>query len=123
MTYPLRQFSIVLLLLALCARIAVPPGLMLETHPDGVRVVLCTTAGVVDAKLDLGKSSKPGDKNADMPCMGATPLAAGFDMPQLPQAPAAEMDAVLATLSLQPGRGLAAPPPPATGPPALAYIA
>ena len=118
-----------LALLAMVVRALVPSGYMLaEVGPHQVlTVTLCSGHGPVETQIDLGRpGSHKGDpsngKSHDAPCAFAA--VAHLSAPQGLQAVSAP---VLAFVSAQtapqrvtPGRGLAAPPPWATGPPLTA---
>jgi hypothetical protein len=122
-----------LTVLALAVRFAIPAGIMLEKPAedgDMPTLVICTNAGLITVKADgfgpPGHSGKTDPAKHDSgkggePCVFAAvaamvPPAAVFvtDLP-VPVSPAAPWIAV----TQRPGEGLAAPPPPATGPPAI----
>ncbi|MBD3730613.1 MAG: hypothetical protein IE933_13010 [Sphingomonadales bacterium] len=125
-----RAWPMVLVAAALLLRIAVPAGWMPERDNDGaMQITLCTGYGLVqawvdeDGKLHRGSPDDDGKSKAPDHCpftaaAASLALAAQPTLPeppvQLREIPAPER---LATI---PGRGLAAPPPPPTGPPALA---
>lgn len=109
--------------LALAFAIVVPPGFMTAARTDGLgfSIVICTGHG----PLQLGQlgdpKAPPGKSKASTSCPFAAnltpPLPAIFAVkPQI--APFGPMITGVASDQI-PGRGLAAPPPPATGPPAL----
>ncbi|MDB5365263.1 MAG: hypothetical protein JWM77_1190 [Rhodospirillales bacterium] len=112
-----------LVLLALCARLLVPAGLM--PGGDTVRIAglsfsICTSAGLVDAQHPVDNSDDAGRK-AD--CVFASVGATSVPTPSalaLPVAFAQPTTSVAPLLDLIPGRGLAAPPPRSHAPPALA---
>ena len=124
------------LLCVLLARTAVPAGWMPMTGADG-RVVLapCSGMGVMAvAKLTMpgmsgmAMAAHDGDQNqrhpdpaGDHPCSGAgVAVALDAPAPRLPSALAMRPVAVVPpALTVAIGRGLAAPPPPQTGPPIL----
>ncbi len=112
---------LVLAMLAVCLRILAPAGYM--TTPDQpFALVICTGEGALKVKSDPSHQ----DHNAPQ---GHAPCAfAGLGVataPPEPSAVLAHVPFVRATApaarpaSMRPGQGLAAPPPPATGPPAL----
>lgn len=122
-----------LALLALLVRAIVPGGYMLAAAdtPDGRFVVmqLCDAHGqaVSALNLDTGElvdvadlpQKAPADNNSDKPpcafaaaAVGVPPSAIGA--PALTPVVALERPVIA---YVQPGRGLPAPPPPATGPP------
>lgn len=114
------------MLCALAARAALPAGWMPSNAGGQPTIMLCTGEGLVTAWIDaqgnLRKDAPEKAPAADQPCaFAATTLAALPDAigPQ-GAAPEAIDDATefpFATVSI--GQGLAAPPPPSTGPPAL----
>jgi len=113
--------ALLLLLGALLARAVIPAGWMVAPASAGVPIVICTGDGMVTGAM-------PG-KNDGQPRTNSEPCAfAGLGLAALPAplvaavaAPLAVAIAILApAVVLVPGRGLAAPPPPATGPPATA---
>ena len=116
-----------LLALALALRVLVPAGWM-PAEGQGLAITLCSGSGAQTAWVDAdGKIHKHGPAQgsmADHPCafagMGAPML--GGDVPAPPLAILAPRDAIvsLAQAPAAIGQGLAAPPPPATGPPATA---
>lgn len=114
-----------LALIGVALRAVTPAGFMLAPVGGAMTVVLCTAQGPELITLDLG-DHKPGkdtpkhDK-AEAPCVFAA--AAHLASPERAAiaAPLA-LAFVIAPLSaehVQPGRGLAAPPPWSTGPPSL----
>jgi hypothetical protein len=112
---------------ALVLQLLFPAGLMADasgaaTH--GLRIVICTAEGRIasnwDAPVDHGPKKAPAKPMASCPFAGhATAVSppapqvlverVSFDRPPQSKRPEA----------LSPGRGLAAPPPPAIGPPVL----
>lgn len=117
---------IILLALALLARALVPTGWMPVATAHGVRLELCAgqdaaapaMAGMAHGKKEHGKQALP-----DHPCAFAG-LGLAADSVRAPAIVSSPV--VTAPLSAKGwravtvGRGLAAPPPPATGPPAFA---
>lgn len=112
-----------LMALALMLRMLVPVGWMPAT--DGRSITLCTGMGAVQAWIAADgtvheKAPQPAGK-AEQPCVFAG-LGAAIVLPDLagPIAPVATPLAfappITAVVAI--GRGLAAPPPPPTGPPA-----
>jgi hypothetical protein len=113
-----RGVLLTLAVLALVMRVAVPQGFMVSGEAgSGPQLVVCTGHG----PLKTDPSSPAGKSRPDSPCafaghgVGAAPQPApaiqlvSRALPPEPHA-ALPVDAV-------PGRGLAAPPPPALGPP------
>ena len=109
--------------LALAFAIVVPPGFMPASQPNGhgLAIVICTGHGPLQLDPSPDHKAPPGKSKAGAACA----FAANVTPPLLPAfavgaRPAAFGVVTLATVSHQaPGRGLAAPPPPATGPPHL----
>jgi hypothetical protein len=121
------RIGMALLALALAVRVLVPAGWM-PAEGQGLAITICSGNGAetawVDAEGKIHKHDPAQDSMADHPCafagMGA-PMLGGDVLPP-PLALPAPRDEI-ASLSLAPatiGQGLAAPPPPATGPPATA---
>lgn len=124
--------ALVLACLAIVLRVIVPQGYMVAptAQSGSFPIVLCTPQGAQTVEVDsegriVRSSSKapadhPGNQKGDHPC-----AFAGFGGAFAAQAPmlvaAAGWRWVHQTLVLEPqttpGRGLAAPPPPPTGPP------
>ena len=119
-------------LLALVVRAIVPAGYMLAPARQGelLAITLCSGHGPVEALIDLNTGAlvehqkKAPEKSAasDAPCVfAAVPALAA---PEAPFTLAVRFIAISAAPSrlaeVAPGRGLAAPPPWATGPPATA---
>jgi hypothetical protein len=121
-------------LLAMLVRAIVPAGYMLaeaetpngrylvvqmcDDHRVAPQVIDLDTGKVVEASDPLNKS---GGKAGDAPCVFAA--AAQMTAPQTIAEPVVFQQRVAAVFipaaSVTPGRGIAAPPPPATGPPVL----
>lgn len=115
----------VLFALVIAIRIAIPTGFMPTTAPDGIVISVCTGIGETKAFLPTGKDDgQDRHSPAEGPCTFAASLG-GADIPS----PAAAAVPVIAPVSnafasraiadLTVHR-LAAPPPPALGPPARA---
>lgn len=119
---------VALLLLACALLLKVPAGWMPQASASGVTLGWCsgTTHAVPEearalvAKA-LGERDRPAKPQSEQPCAfaaAAQPLAAADPVPAI--LPPADAEApVFAPFALIPGRGLAAPPPRATGPPTL----
>ena len=118
-----RGGGIGLLFAALLLRLLVPAGYM-PVEGRGFAVTLCTGMGRVEAWMDASghiHKQKPDDAKGEQPCIFAG-HAAALDLPPMPAAAEAPMAAaqIMAGLprwTVAVGQGLAAPPPPATGPP------
>ena len=122
-----RALALWIVACALMLRIVVPAGWMPMTGADGLtRIQLCTGQGMVEAFVDRttgaihDKAPAKSEPRTDQPCAFAG-LAFVLDAPLLPAIAAPLALAALAPAAslapAAPGRGLAAPPPPATGPP------
>ncbi len=121
------SWALPLILCVLLLRVLIPAGWMPATGADGsVRISICTGMGVATAWVDrdgtLHKEAQPGGHHDTQPCaFGA--LGLGLDeTPALTVAlPVIATNVVthVARQTMAIGRGLAAPPPPSTGPPTL----
>ncbi len=118
--------ALLLAFLALFSRTLAPAGWMPSSTPGGTPVfALCSEGAAATGWLDAaGKIHKQGDDpesadEEDCAFAATAPLAHLVSQPRLagPAPHASEPPITRDTAS--PGRGLAAPPPPATGPPAL----
>lgn len=130
---PLRGLAARLFLamafVAVTMKVVVPAGYMLEAPRDraGLTLVLCTADGLVtlspDGEVDHDGSQETPERADHNPCLFAGHGV--YSPPVLFDAGLAEAWPVLITRNdaarphLAPGRGLAAPPPPARGPPTL----
>lgn len=134
---PARSSAVALLIaLALMMKLLVPTGWMPAVGPGGVTLILCASAGsppsaemaAAAARLQAALAGtdegghEPLDGSADQPCTYAG-LAFAWTMAAAVPAMPMPLAAVLprrteGTVAI--GRGLAAPPPPARGPPATA---
>lgn len=107
--------------LAVALKVLLPPGFMVAGEGAPFPLVICTGAGTEVAHQDGAPSAPAGKAGHDAPCAfaghgaGAAPpsLAAPTAVVFLRHAPPAPTTLT----SLAPGRGLAAPPLPARGPP------
>jgi hypothetical protein len=115
--------ALALIAFALMLRVLVPAGFMPATG-KGFAITLCTSMGSVAAWVDdqgnVHKGKKSPGKQDTSPCpfaafAAAIALPAVADLPILAVA-ADPLPLLFHTVSV--GRGLAAPPPPSTGPPA-----
>ena len=132
-----RGLAVVLLLCALAMRVAIPSGFMLMPDAHGATLVICPGQGGMPAPMahDMASMDMPGhdmsghtdkqpkgheDKAGEHAC-AFSPAGAVADLATTlhPMAPSgAETNAVaLFHAYARPGLGLAAPPPPKTGPP------
>ena len=122
-----HSWLIAFVLLALAARMVVPAGWMPTFANGRVTIMLCTSAGMVEAWIDAdGKIHKesPVKKGAgDQPCafagLGGAADVPTFDVASLALPFAAQLIHNNKATAVAIGLGLAAPPPPATAPPAL----
>jgi hypothetical protein len=124
------MLMVALLALTLAMRVIVPTGFMPVAEGGMVRIALCSgmgeqtvwldQAGQVHKDAPAGSPSK--DQHDQQPCgFGALALGAGLAQFAVAAAPMPPVEAPLfgAAFTVAIGRGLAAPPPPATGPPLL----
>jgi hypothetical protein len=120
-----RGIFALLLLCALAIRVAIPTGFMPTQSVHGLVITLCTGEGAVKAMLPIQKDAAPGDHRGKAgDCAFAVGLGGGMIAP--PDALLA-VEASLPLPLLASGaiadltvHRLAAPPPPAQGPPARA---
>jgi len=137
-----RHLAALILVCALAVRVLVPAGFMVGHTASGApALVLCPgqneapvatpmhhdmahmmpDGSMMSGDHDAGKQSH--DPGTDRPCaFAAVGLAVDMPIPAplLAPAPAPAFIALLSQAPGNPGRGLAAPPPPSTGPPAIA---
>lgn len=133
---PARRRSVALLLaVALAVKLLVPVGWMPALNGHRLTLEMCGGYGPVsppmamamkdaaDAMKGAHSDHRKHDKaGADQPCgFAALSFAlAGPAAPALDRLPVLREPITLPVLTVGVGRGLAAPPPPATGPPGLA---
>jgi len=127
-----REIALAIALLAmLLARLASPPGYMLAANPAGwglPGLVLCDGQRAVPTAMagHMGHEPLKQDhgKKGDPPVCAFAAVGQAFTLD--PWIPTVEISAIVpcaapvALCTQQPGRGLAAPPPPKTGPPSFA---
>jgi hypothetical protein len=120
-----RRAWLALAFLAVALKVLVPPGMMVGSAdgvgPNSIPVVICTGHGPVAAGGESGSKAPAHKARPDAPCafvghalVSAAPAAALIALPYA----VARQTLVLERFDLNPGRGLAAPPPPSLGPPA-----
>ena len=124
--------ALVLACMAIALRVFVPHGYMVATTaPSGtIPIVLCTSQGAQTVIIDEAGQvvspqphapiDQPGDQRGDSPC--AFSGFGGAFAAQVPMLFATAhwtwiRQSIVVEPQTTPGRGLAAPPPPATGPP------
>jgi hypothetical protein len=127
-----RALFLAILAGALFLRLLVPQGWMSVADGGGWRITICSGTGPVNMAMPAGMSHAmkgmhqgTSDRDhgaADHPCAFAN-LALALDTPPVPVVDLPKLSEAFG-LSLIPapvaiGRGLAAPPPPATGPPPI----
>ncbi|QUD88868.1 hypothetical protein [Phenylobacterium montanum] len=113
--------GLALSLVALLLQVLVPAGYMVADGQQGPAIVVCTGHGPLLAAGDLGHPGKAPASRPDAPCAFAghgalAPPTVTATLAPSPVSYAPALNAIFADLA--PGRGLAAPPPPALGPPA-----
>lgn len=109
-----------LLVAALLARAVIPAGWMVAPAPAGVTIVICTGDGMVTAAIPGKDEGQPRTNTEPCAFAGLGVAAEPPVLAMLPVPVAIAIAALAPAVALLPGRGLAAPPPPATGPPATA---
>jgi hypothetical protein len=119
-----RRLMLVLFACALLVRLLVPAGWMPAADASGAHLVMCDggAAAMPAHGMDHGKAPMHHQGPSDHPCSFAGPVAA-IDTPlvAVPLPPVAPRYALaIERRAGAVGRGLAAPPPPPTGPPAFA---
>jgi hypothetical protein len=114
----MQRGALLVALAAMVLRALLPAGMMVA--PESGKIVICTGQGAVERPTD--QPGKPA-KSADGICLFATQTIAAPAPASFVLAAAAFPVAAGATLgrpqAIIPGRGLAAPPPPAQAPPQL----
>ncbi|HEX4197704.1 MAG TPA: DUF2946 family protein [Caulobacteraceae bacterium] len=116
-----RRLAAVVAMLALMLQVMVPAGFMVSATPGGPAIVICTGHGPLLVHTDHGQPARsPASKS------GACAFAGHGGAPLAPAPLAlagvrfeAFVPAFIARVPVYPGRGMAAPPPPAIGPPAI----
>jgi hypothetical protein len=120
-----RGILAVLFALALAVRIAIPTGFMPTVAPSGIVISVCTGMGEAKAFLPIEKNDdRDQHSTAESPCAFAAGLGGGY----VPPEPTRPAPAIIPVSSAPASRAiadltvhrLAAPPPPALGPPARA---
>jgi hypothetical protein len=123
------SWAVPLVFAALLMRVLIPAGWM-PSAEKGQMITLCTGTGVEKAWLGHDgtiKDSPPENSDDDKSHSDSPCIFSGVSVANLHDLAAAEMaSAIIETRQNSPrnnttaiGRGLAAPPPPATGPPLL----
>jgi len=124
----LRRFGWLLLVVAvLAARSVAPEGWMpVASDGGGFEITVCDGMGPAEAMVLAKdgtlhhKTPTKGQKSDHACAFAGIGVASAPPLAALPLRAAGSMDANPAAIGeASPGRGLAAPPPPATGPPAL----
>ena len=115
-----RELWGALALFALVFGLGVPQGFMLAATALGPTIVICTGHGAVVAKIDHGAPAQAPKGKPGPLC----PFAGHGGAPTPPTSLAVAqarferfVDPALKLADVSPGRGLAAPPPPAQAPP------
>ncbi|WP_221794896.1 hypothetical protein [Aquisediminimonas sediminicola] len=112
------------LLLVLAMRVLVPAGYMPMASAHGLTITLCTPKGAVDVTVNVDKKAPAsshqaaGDHCIFASALGSAALLAVQPLLALAMPPLAGLAGGMAIADLTPHR-LAAPPPPAIGPPAF----
>jgi hypothetical protein len=119
-----RDVALTLAVFALALQVLVPSGFMVANEGGRSVIVICTGHGpLMMMSSKDGKAPATPKKTSDAPCAFAghvAPFTAPLPAPLAGPVFIVTPDAGPRRLaSLTPGRGLAAPPPPARGPPSL----
>ena len=122
-----RRVALALIACAVLVRVLIPAGWMPTTGADGtIRIAICTGMGAQTAWIDRdGKLHREAPSNGHhdpQPC-GFGALTLGLDQTPALAIPmpfaAVGVVEMAARQTVSVGHGLAAPPPPSTGPPSL----
>jgi hypothetical protein len=119
-----RRFALMLVIFALAVRMTIPAGWM-PSADHSFAINVCTGINMstvwIDTKGQIHKSDPEKHKSAEHEACAFAGLAMAADLAQPDSAVSAPlMQANIAAKSIvhsSIGRGLAAPPPPSTGPP------
>lgn len=120
-----RTVLAMLFALVLAIRIAIPVGFMPTQAPNGIVISVCTGMGQAKAFLPIEKDGgKERHSTAEQPCVYAAGLSGALSLPLLSE-PEPRFTLALgrpgSLVTTDPAvRRLAAPPPPALGPPGRA---
>lgn len=121
---PWRGIALILATLALSLKIMIPAGFM-TSAASPFQLVLCSSQGIVAVDGDQIPldHQDPIQASHDKPC-AFSGHGAAFAPPVLLELTSAAFEGYAAArpephVSVAPGRGLAAPPPPSRGPPSL----
>lgn len=111
-----------LVVLALLFQVVLPQGLMVSNEGGRAVIVICTGHGEVQIQAPDGPHDKkaPAKNTNQGPCAfagHAPPVPVPVFTPLAAPKPAFAPVATPRLVTLTPGRGLAAPPPPSQGPP------
>lgn len=124
--HPAQNVAAFFVALALFTRLLAPAGWMPTVQGGHPTFTICSATGLSEAWVDadgkLHKSPKESDKNSGRSCVLAG-LSVSLDLSRVVAPPERQTIAALPALNQDGafaiGRGLAAPPPPATGPPSI----
>ncbi len=122
---PGLRWGLPLMLCALLLRIAVPAGWMPGASGNGTAITICTGTGIAqawidaDGKVHKGDGKQPGQEQRCAYAVLGTAALAAPGAPDLTSADPARTSLTGAPFHVAIGQGLAAPPPPSTGPPSL----
>ena len=121
---PFRNISAALIVLALAVRVVIPSGWMPSTE-RGFALTICTGMDTqtvwMDSKGKLHKQHPARGKSVEHQQCASAGTAMASDLPaanvHVAMAPVAQPLQVFSEHEVAVGKGLAAPPPPAIGPP------
>jgi hypothetical protein len=118
-----RHVLLALAILALCMKIAFPPGFMAGSSL-AQPIVICSGQGPAMVMMDRDGHRMPAEaphKGGDHSCTfaghGAAPLTPDLRSASVAEPSPLEADLPAAFPAVTPGRGMAAPPPPSHAPP------
>ena len=118
-----RRAFMVLAALAIALKVLLPPGYMAAGEGAPFPLVICTGQGTTIVQQDEAPAQPAGKAGHDAPCAfaghGAAAAPPSLAVPVAVAFLRHEPPALQALTHLAPGRGLAAPPLPARGPPLL----
>jgi len=127
-----KEIALAIALFALLlARLVLPPGYMLAANPAGLGLPVVTpcdgqraVSTAMDGHMGHEPSKQDHEEKGDPQVCAFAAVGQAFTLdPWIPTVGIAEIAPRAAPVMLhaqQPGRGLAAPPPPKTGPPSFA---
>ena len=118
-----RNAFLTLAALALALKVLLPAGFMVDTGARAFSIVICTAEGTTVVHQNGAPAGPASKQQHDAPCAfaghGTGAVAPSLAAPMAAAYAAYVAPSAAAISGLAPGRGLAAPPLPARGPPTL----